>query len=90
MVRAIDPIERDAEEVLDPGEPGPRTGFTIPQAIDPGEPEDVPSAEGEEGEEEDGLELPEGTVLLYDEEGNPFLGIPISPEDVPTEGGEEE
>jgi hypothetical protein len=83
MARGIDPIERDAEEVADPGEPGPRTGFTVPQAVDPGEPEGVPSGEEEEGEGEDGLELPEGTVLLYDEEGNPFLGIPIDPSDVP-------
>ena len=82
-------------DAVDPGEPGYRppanSGFTVERAVDPGEPtsgepEGVPSEEtgdAEAGGEEEGLEFPEGTVLLYDEEGNPFLGIPIDPSDVP-------
>jgi hypothetical protein len=79
-------------DAVDPGEPGPRTGFTVPEAVDPGEQEGVPSEETGETETEngeEGLELPEGTVLLYDEEGNPFLGIPIDPADIPPEEPEE-
>lgn len=86
MARHDDPIERIADEAIDPGEPGPRSGFTVPAAVDPGEPAGVPSEEAEEPEGE--LELPEGTVLLYDEEGQPYLGIPIDPDDIPEEGGD--
>lgn len=85
-MRKEDPIEKEAANAIDPGEPGPRppvsSGFTAPEAEDPGEPGDAPPEEG--GEQDEGaLELPEGTVLLYDETGQPFLGIPIDPADVP-------
>lgn len=89
MPRGEDPIERIAVDVVDPGEPrlpdpgaeesepDPRSGFV---------PDHGAEEEAEEGEGEgDGLELPEGTVILYDESGQPYLGIPIDPSDVPPE-----
>ena len=87
MARGEDPIEKVADEAIDPGEPRippapPEEGAAVV------EPEGVPSEEAEEGGDEE-LELPEGTVVLYDEEGQPYLAIPIDPEDIPEEGGNE-
>ena len=42
--------------------------------------EEPAEAEAVSEEEE---EFPEGTTILYDEDGNAFLGIPIDPDSIP-------
>src|SRR5512138_3229805 len=90
-----DPAERDAEDAIDPGDPN----YAIPFNPDNAEYEvagDVeyvdPSVAGGEPADEN-EELPEGATILYDEDGNAFLGIPIDPSSIPDmedEHGEEE
>ena len=84
MVRDAD-IEREAENAIDPEEIAATA--TAQHVISAEEPPEEHEEGGEEGGEDN---LPEGTVILYDESGQAYLGIPIETE-TETEGeGEEE